>query len=38
MHDNDLSALPLNMIAMEILEAANESARTGKRIYLSQHK
>ncbi len=36
MNDNDLSALPLNMIAMEILDAARESAKTGKRIYLKK--
>jgi predicted dehydrogenase len=34
--DNDLSSLPLNMIAMEILDAANQSAKQGKRIYLKK--
>jgi predicted dehydrogenase len=34
MDDNDLSALPLNMIVMEILEAAKKSATEGKTIYL----
>jgi predicted dehydrogenase len=36
MPDNDLSSLPLNMIAMEILEAASQSAKQGKRIYLKK--
>lgn len=31
----DLSSLENNMIVMEILEAAKESAKTGKRVYLS---
>lgn len=31
---NDLSSLPVNMIAMEILEAAKRSAASGKRIVL----
>ncbi len=35
MDDNDLSALPLNMIVMEILEAAKRSAKEGKTIYLN---
>jgi predicted dehydrogenase len=30
--DRDLSSLALNMVAMEILEAARESARTGKLV------
>jgi predicted dehydrogenase len=34
MDDNDLSALPLNMTVMEILEAAKKSATEGKTIYL----
>jgi predicted dehydrogenase len=34
MSDNDLSALPLNMIVMEILEAAKKSAIERKTIYL----
>lgn len=29
----DLSALPNNVISMQILEAAKESARTGRRVY-----
>ena len=33
MRDKDLSSLPVNMVAMEILEAARQSARTGKVIY-----
>ena len=33
--DNDLSSLQLNMTAMEILDAARESADTGKAIRLS---
>lgn len=36
MPDNDLSSLPLNMIAVEILEAARQSAKEGKRIYLKK--
>jgi predicted dehydrogenase len=32
----DLSSLPNNMIVMEILEAAKQSAKTGKRIRLDQ--
>ncbi len=31
-----LSSLPNNMIVMEILEAAKESAKTGKRVYLQK--
>jgi len=34
LEENDLSALPTNMIVMEILEAARESALKGKTIYL----
>ena len=34
----DLSSLDNNMIVMEILEAAVQSAKTGKRIYLPQKK
>jgi predicted dehydrogenase len=36
MDDHDLSSLPVNMIAMEILEAASQSAKQGKRIYLKK--
>ncbi|HEY0653129.1 MAG TPA: Gfo/Idh/MocA family oxidoreductase [Chryseosolibacter sp.] len=36
MDDHDLSSLPLNMIAMEILDAASQSAKQGKRIYLKK--
>jgi len=32
----DLSSLENNMIVMEILEAAKESAKTGKRVYLNR--
>jgi predicted dehydrogenase len=32
--DQDLSSLPVNMIAMEILDAAKRSAESGKVIYL----
>lgn len=32
--ENDLSSLPINMIAMEILEAAKKSATTGRIVYL----
>jgi predicted dehydrogenase len=38
MEDNDLSALPLNMVVMEILEAAKRSAKEGKTIYLKGFK
>lgn len=31
---DDLSSLPINMIAMEILEAAKKSAETGRIVYL----
>lgn len=34
--DQDLSSLELNMIAMEILDAATRSAKEGKRIYLNR--
>lgn len=34
----DLSALENNMVVMEILEAAKESAKTGKRVLLESHK
>lgn len=34
--DTDLSSLPLNITAMQILEAARESARQGKRIYIDK--
>ncbi|AOW19729.1 Gfo/Idh/MocA family protein [Urechidicola croceus] len=33
--ENDLSSLENNMIVVEILEAAKESAKTGKTIYLN---
>lgn len=36
MTDLDLSSLPINMIAMEILDAAQKSAKTGKVIYLKK--
>jgi hypothetical protein len=36
MDDHDLSSLPVNMIAMEILDAASQSAKQGKRIYLKK--
>lgn len=36
MDEHDLSSLPVNMIAMEILEAASQSAKQGKRIYLKK--
>ena len=36
MDDHDLSSLPVNMIAMEILDAASRSAKEGKRIYLKK--
>jgi predicted dehydrogenase len=36
MTDNDLSSLQVNMVAMEILDAAKESAKTGKVIYLGK--
>lgn len=32
--DNDLSSLPVNMVAMEILEAAKQSAKANKVIFL----
>jgi predicted dehydrogenase len=34
MEDNDLSSLPVNVIAMEILDAAKRSAKSGRVIYL----
>jgi predicted dehydrogenase len=34
--NTDLSSLPLNITAMEILEAARQSAKEGKRIYLKK--
>jgi hypothetical protein len=36
MTDQDLSSLPINMTAMEILEAATQSARTGKVVYIKK--
>jgi predicted dehydrogenase len=36
MKDDDLSALPLNMVVMEILQAAKESAAGRKTVYLKQ--
>jgi predicted dehydrogenase len=33
---NDLSSLSLNMVAMEILQAARESAASGRVVYLSK--
>jgi predicted dehydrogenase len=33
----DLSALPLNLTVMEILDAARESARTGRTVRLASH-
>lgn len=37
MSDQDLSSLPINMTAMEILEAAKKSAKAGKVIYLKKN-
>jgi len=34
----DLSSLRVNMVAMEILDAAKQSAKTGKTIFLSKEK
>jgi predicted dehydrogenase len=34
--DNELSSLPLNMIVVEILDAARRSAKEGKTIYLEK--
>ena len=34
----DLSSLPNNMVVMEILEAARESAATGKTIQLARRQ
>lgn len=36
LQDHDLSGLPVNMVAMEILDAAKRSASTGKVIYLEK--
>jgi predicted dehydrogenase len=36
--DTDLSALPLNITAMEILDAARQSAREGKTVFLKKKK
>jgi hypothetical protein len=36
--DTDLSSLALNMTAMEILEAARQSAKEGKKIFLTKAK
>ncbi len=36
MTDLDLSSLPINITAMEILDAAQKSAKTGKVIYLKK--
>ena len=36
--DNDLSSLSVNMIAMEILDAARRSANTGKVVFLEKEK
>jgi hypothetical protein len=35
MNDQDLSSLPVNMTAMQILDAASQSAKTGKVIYIN---
>ncbi len=35
MKDEDLSALPLNMVVMEILDAAIRSAKEGKTVFLN---
>lgn len=37
MSDQDLSSLPINMTAMEILEAAKKSAKEGKVIFLKKN-
>jgi predicted dehydrogenase len=34
MNDHDLSSLAVNMVAMEILDAAKQSAKSGKVVYL----
>lgn len=34
LNENDLSGLPVNMVAMEILDAAKRSAASGKVVYL----
>ena len=36
--NNDLSSLKVNMIAMEILDAAKRSAQSGKVIFLKKNK
>jgi predicted dehydrogenase len=36
MEENDLSSLPVNMIAMEILDAAKESAKTNKVVFFNK--
>lgn len=36
MRDDDLSSLPINMVAMEILDAASRSAQSGRVIYLTK--
>jgi len=36
--DNDLSSLSINMTAMEILDAAKQSANTGKVVFLKKRK
>lgn len=36
LNENDLSSLPLNMVAMEILDAASRSSKENKVIYLEQ--
>jgi predicted dehydrogenase len=37
MTDQDLSSLPVNMTAMEILDAASRSAKTGKIVYMKKN-
>jgi predicted dehydrogenase len=36
MSNQDLSSLPINMTAMQILDAASQSAKTGKVIYIKK--
>ena len=36
MEEYDLSGLSTNMVAMEILDAATQSAKTGKVVYLNR--
>jgi predicted dehydrogenase len=36
LHDNDLSGLPVNMVVMEILDAARRSAHEKKTIFLAR--